>query len=57
VLPRDSRGRPLAPARFCGGLPPGAAFVATPAPFSFDTRYFGAVPLSTLIVVRPLWTF
>jgi type IV secretory pathway protease TraF len=50
-------GRPLMPARFCGELPAGTAFVATPAPFSFDSRYFGTVPLSTLTVVRPLWTF
>jgi conjugative transfer signal peptidase TraF len=57
VLPHDSVGRPLLPARFCGELSPGTAFVGTPAPFSFDSRYFGAVPLSTLTVVRPLWTF
>jgi conjugative transfer signal peptidase TraF len=57
VLSRDSHGLPLAPARFCGELPPGKAFVATSAPLSFDSRYFGTVPLSTLTVVRPLWTF
>jgi conjugative transfer signal peptidase TraF len=57
VLSRDSRGRPLAPARFCGHLATGAAFVATSASLSFDSRYFGPVPLSTLTVVRPLWTF
>lgn len=57
VLSRDSLGRPLVPAHFCGELPAGRAFVATPAPFSFDSRYFGAVPVSTLTVVRPLWTF
>jgi conjugative transfer signal peptidase TraF len=57
VLSRDSLGRPLVRAHFCGELTEGAAFVATPAPFSFDSRYFGAVPLSTVTVVRPLWTF
>jgi conjugative transfer signal peptidase TraF len=57
VLSRDSMGRPLMPARFCGELPAGTAFVATPTTLSFDSRYFGAVPLSTLTVVRPLWTF
>jgi conjugative transfer signal peptidase TraF len=53
----DSRGRPLHPFGFCGPVPPGHAFVATTAPLSFDSRYFGPVPLSTLTVVKPLWTF
>jgi type IV secretory pathway protease TraF len=53
----DSRGRPLHPFGFCGPVPPGQAFVATAAPLSFDSRYFGPVPLSILTVVKPLWTF
>jgi conjugative transfer signal peptidase TraF len=53
----DSRGRPLRPFWFCGPVPAGQAFVATAAPLSFDSRYFGPVSLSTLTVVKPLWTF
>jgi conjugative transfer signal peptidase TraF len=53
----DSRGRSLPVFRFCGQVPPGRAFVATSAPLSFDSRYFGPVPLETLTVVTPLWTF
>ena len=37
------------------GLNITSSFVA--APLSFDSRYFGPVPLSTLTVVKPLWTF
>jgi conjugative transfer signal peptidase TraF len=53
----DSRGRSLPLYRFCGEVPRGRAFVATAAPLSFDSRYFGPVDLSTLTVVTPLWTF
>jgi conjugative transfer signal peptidase TraF len=57
VLTRDSAGRPLKPYRFCGVVLPGSAFVATPAPRSFDSRYFGPLPLRTLTPARPVWTF
>jgi conjugative transfer signal peptidase TraF len=57
VASGDSRGRPLAPFEFCGVVPPGVAFVATSAPLSFDSRYFGPVPLSSLTVAVPVWTF
>ena len=53
----DSSGRPLQPYRFCGAVPPGCAFVATPAPNSFDSRYFGPLPLRSLTPARPAWTF
>jgi len=53
----DSLGRRLEPSSFCGRVPPGEAFVATPAVLSFDSRYFGPVPISVLTVARPLWTF
>jgi conjugative transfer signal peptidase TraF len=52
----DSRRRLLPVYDFCGPVPQGQAFVATAAPLSLDSRYFGPVPLSTLTVVTPLWT-
>jgi type IV secretory pathway protease TraF len=55
VLLSDSLGRALLPYHFCGEVPEGQAFVITQAPRSFDSRYFGPVPLSTLTVVKPLW--
>jgi conjugative transfer signal peptidase TraF len=51
----DSVGRPLTPWRFCGVVPPGLAFVATPASTSLDSRYFGPVPVTSLTVARALW--
>jgi conjugative transfer signal peptidase TraF len=57
VAKRDLVGRPLAPFPFCGVIPPGHAFVATSAPRSFDSRYFGPVALSSLTVAWPLWTY
>lgn len=57
IRPADSLGRSLEPYRFCGEVPAGEAFLATSAPLSFDSRYFGPVPLSTLTVVTPLWTY
>ena len=56
IASRDSVGRPLPLFEFCGKVPPGAAFVATPSPSSLDSRYFGPVPLSVLTVATPLWT-
>jgi len=53
----DSSGRRLDPYRFCGTVSPGFAFVATPAQLSFDSRYFGPLPLHSLTPARPLWTF
>jgi conjugative transfer signal peptidase TraF len=53
---RDSVGRPLPAFEFCGRVPAGMAFLATPYPSSLDSRYFGPLPLSTLTVATPLWT-
>lgn len=40
----DVLGRPLPPPyRFCGVVPAGVGFVATPAPTSLDSRFFGPV--------------
>jgi conjugative transfer signal peptidase TraF len=57
VRQRDSAGRPLPLYRFCDVVPSGQVFVATDAPLSFDSRYFGPLLLRTLTVVTPLWTF
>jgi conjugative transfer signal peptidase TraF len=56
IAARDSLGRPLPAFGFCGRVPRGTAFVATPAPSSLDSRYFGPLPLGALRVARPLWT-
>jgi conjugative transfer signal peptidase TraF len=48
----DSAGRVLVPFLFDGQVPTGYAFVATTAPLSFDSRYFGFVPLSSLTVAE-----
>lgn len=53
----DLVGRRLPTFAFCGPVPRGMAFVATPAPSSLDSRYFGPVPISALTVARPLWIF
>lgn len=57
VAPVDTFGRPLDPFVFCGLVPEGSAFVGTSTPLSFDSRYFGPVPVSSLTVVEALWTF
>ncbi len=56
IANQDSIGRPLPAFGFCGPVPAGTAFVATPVASSLDSRYFGPVPLSALTVVSPLWT-
>jgi conjugative transfer signal peptidase TraF len=57
VSSHDSAGRALAPFLFCGAVPKDSAFVATSAWLSFDSRYFGPVPLSSLTVTVPVWTY
>ena len=57
VSGHDSAGRTLAPFRFCGVLPTDSAFVATSTRLSFDSRYFGPIPLSSLTVAVPVWTY
>jgi len=53
----DSFGRYLKANLFCDSIPTGQAFVATAAPLSFDSRYFGLVSVASLTVAMPLWTF
>jgi len=57
VVSRDSAGRALVPFRFCAAVPEGQPFVATRARLSFDSRYFGPVPLASLTVAVPVWTY
>lgn len=50
VLTHDSRGRPLPLIDGCYTLPDGHVFlVSTDIPSSFDSRYFGPVPVSDVL--------
>lgn len=55
---RDTRGRPLPVWRGCRTLRDGEAFFMNwGSPDSFDSRYFGALPLSTVVGrAIPVWT-
>ncbi|MBY3349098.1 conjugative transfer signal peptidase TraF [Rhizobium laguerreae] len=45
---RDGKGRPLTP--FPGGIvPPGYVFLHSAFPGSYDSRYFGSVPISGIL--------
>ncbi len=58
IVERDARGVTLPHWRGCRRLTPGEVFVlSTHAPNSFDSRYFGPVPMSAVIgVYRPFLT-
>ena len=51
----DSHRRPMSPALAPGVVPPGMALVLADHPGSFDSRYFGFVPLESLQRVEPLF--
>jgi len=51
----DSHGRPMFPALAPGVIPPGMALVLADHPGSFDSRYFGFVPLDSLQRVEAVW--
>ena len=53
----DSQGRSMSPALIPGVVPPGMALVLADHPGSFDSRYFGFVPLDSLQRVKPLFVF
>jgi conjugative transfer signal peptidase TraF len=57
VCTADSHERFLSPALLPGVVPPGMALVLADHPGSFDSRYFGFVPLESLQRVEPLFTF
>ena len=58
ALTRDHARRPLPVWQGCRLLKPGEIFLLNPAvPDSFDGRYFGVLPLSTVTArAVPLWT-
>lgn len=55
----DSQGRPLPPSRLVPGvIPPDKVLLLSQHHSgSFDSRYFGLVPLATLRLVEPIITF
>ena len=53
----DSHGRFMSPALVPGVVPPGMALVLADHPGSFDSRYFGFVPLDSLQRVEPIFVF
>ena len=53
----DSHGRSMSPALAPGVVPPGMALVLADHPGSFDSRYFGFVPLESLQRVKPVFLF
>jgi conjugative transfer signal peptidase TraF len=58
VLPRDSMGRPMPHYFGMQHLKPGEIWVYGSARKSFDSRYFGPVPMANVIAnLRPLWTW
>lgn len=58
ALARDTRGRPLPDWQGCRTLHDGEAFFMNwDSPDSFDSRYFGPLPLSTIVGrAIPVWT-
>lgn len=48
LAPRDGKGRPLAPFP-SGTVPPGHVFLHSSFPGSYDSRYFGPLPVSGIL--------
>ena len=57
VRSADSQGRSMPSALPQGVIPPGMALVLADHPGSFDSRYFGLVPLDALQKVKPVFVF
>jgi conjugative transfer signal peptidase TraF len=54
----DSKGRSVRPSRLrVGVIPPGQALMLAQRSDSFDSRYFGLVPLDRIQWVEPICTF
>ena len=57
VKTRDRQGRELRPARLPRTVPEGMALILTPHEGSFDSRYFGLVPLANLQKFEEVFSF
>ena len=57
ILPADSLNRPLSSALADGVIPEGFALLLSPHGSSFDSRYFGLVPVSDLKLVTPIFIY
>jgi conjugative transfer signal peptidase TraF len=55
VRPADSLGRALPSVLAEGIVPPGMALLLAEHPGSFDSRYFGLVPLDSLRLAKAVW--
>jgi conjugative transfer signal peptidase TraF len=56
LMDRDGRGRPMQ--SYPGGiLPPGTVYLHSDFPGSFDSRYFGPVPIGSILgLAQEVWT-
>lgn len=58
VFETDSLGRPLPTVRGCFVVPPGHVLVGSSHERSFDSRYFGAIPIESIVgVAEVVWTY
>lgn len=57
VAPVDGQGREMV--RYDGGVvPPGAVYLHSEFPASFDSRYFGPLPMDGILgLAREVWTY
>ncbi|MBB4103128.1 conjugative transfer signal peptidase TraF [Allorhizobium borbori] len=57
VAPLDGKGRKME--RYDGGvIPPGTVFLHSPFSGSFDSRYFGPLPMDGILgLAREVWTY
>lgn len=54
----EAHGKPLPRLRGCFAIDAGYVFVATKTRRTLDSRYFGAIPISSITALaKPLWTW
>jgi conjugative transfer signal peptidase TraF len=57
LMARDGQGRSIAPSRG-GVVPPGTVYLHSDFVASFDSRYFGPLPLANILgLAREVWTY